>query len=79
MGLSGIALQMLQAADTQLQSAAGQIAVAGADAPNGAGVDSVDLSAEVVALLSAKNQYSAGVSVLKLALDIQKNALDVLA
>jgi flagellar hook protein FlgE len=39
----------------------------------------VDLSAEIVALMSAKTQFSASLSILKTADDIQKNALDVMA
>jgi flagellar basal body rod protein FlgC len=39
----------------------------------------VDLSAEIVALMSAKNQFSANLSTLKTANQIQKNVLDLMA
>jgi len=54
---SSIALQGLQQADTHLASAASNIASFQASTPAGASVDTLDLSAAVVALLSAKNCY----------------------
>ena len=47
MDLSAIALQGLQQADAQLNAAASKIASFGASSPDGAGLDPVDLSAEV--------------------------------
>jgi flagellar hook protein FlgE len=78
MDLSTIALQGLQQADNQLQDAAGKIAANGTNSPGG-NVDSVDLSAAVVELLSAKNQFSANVATLKTADEVQQNLLDVTA
>ena len=79
MDLSAIALQGLDQAQVQLQNAATRLAGAGADSPDGAGLDTVDLSTEIVALMSAKNQFSANLSTLKTANQIQKNAIDVMA
>lgn len=79
MDLSAIALQGLQQADAQLESAAGKIASFGASSPSGANLDVVDLSAAVVALLSAKNSYSANLGTVKVANEIQKTSIDLLA
>ena len=77
MDISSIALQSLEQAQVQLEAAATAIAGAGAS-PSEAGVDTVDLSTAVVALLSAKNQVALNVSVLKTADQTQKNLIDVL-
>ncbi len=79
MDLSTIALQGLQQADAQLESAASKIASFGTNSPAGANLDIVDLSAAVVALVSAKNQYSANLSTLKVADEIQKTSIDLRA
>jgi flagellar hook protein FlgE len=79
MDLSAIALQGLEQSQAQLENAATRLAGAGAGSPDGAGVDIVDLSAEIVALMSAKTQFSANLSTLKTANQIQKSALDVMA
>ena len=79
MELSSITLQGLQQADTQLASAASNIASFQSNTPAGAGVDTVDLSAAMVALLSAKNSYSANVATVKVAEEIQKTNIDLIA
>lgn len=79
MDLSAIALQGVEQAQVQLENAAVTLAGAGAASPDGASLDTVDLSAEIVALMSAKNQFSANLSTLKTADHIQKNALDLMA
>ena len=79
MDLSAIALQGLQQADAQLNTAAARIASFGALSPDGANLDSVDLSAQVIALLSAKNQFSANLATLKTSDEIQKNLIDIMA
>jgi hypothetical protein len=79
MDLSSIALQGLHQADARLESAGSKIASFGASSPGGANQDAVDLSAAVVALLSAKNQDSANLAVLKTADEIQKNSIDLMA
>ena len=72
MDVSTIALQGIQQADTQRQSATSKIASFGASSPAAANLDTVDLSPSVVALLSAKNMYSANVSTAKVADEILK-------
>jgi flagellar hook protein FlgE len=79
MDLSAVALQGLEQAQVQLQNAATRLAGAGTESPDGAGLDTVELSAEIVALMSAKNQFSANLSTLKTADQIQKSLLDVTA
>jgi len=79
MDLSAIALQGLEQGQVQLEQAATRLAGAGADSADGAGLDTVDLSAEIVALMSAQNQFSASLSILKTAEELQKNTLDVMA
>jgi hypothetical protein len=79
MDISAIALQGLQQADAQLEKAATRIASAGTDSTDGASLDVVDLTVEMVALLSSKNAFSANLSSLKAADDVQKTALDLLA
>jgi len=79
MDLSAIALQGLQQADAQLNAAASKIASFEASSPDGAGLDSVDLSAEVVALMSARNQSEANLATLHTASEIQKNVIDLMA
>ena len=79
MDVSAIALQGLQQADVQLENAAARIASFGAASAEGTGLDVVDLSAEMVALISAKNQSSANLASLKTADEIQKNIVDLMA
>ena len=79
MDLSAIALQGLQTADAQLNAAATKIASCGASSPEGAGLDMVDLSAEVVALISARNQTAANLATLHTASEIQKNLIELMA
>ena len=79
MDLSAIALQGLGQAEAQLETAAARIASAGALSPDGANADTVDISTEIVALLSAKNQFSLNLTTLKLADEVQKNTIDLLA
>jgi len=79
MDLSAIALQGLEQGQVQLDQAAARLAGAGAASADGTSLDTVDLSAEMVALMSAKNQFSASLSILKTAGEIQKAMLDVMA
>jgi len=79
MDLSAIALQGLVQGQVQLERAATRLAGAGAGSPDGASLDTADLSAEVVALMSAKTQYSANLSTLRTADQLQKNVLEVMA
>ena len=76
---SSIALQGLQQADAQLDAAASAIVSAGATSANGSNPDVVDLSTEMVALMSAQNSLSANLATLETADQIQQNLLDVTA
>lgn len=79
MDISAIALQGFQQAETQLQQAATSIASSGASTPGGANLDTVSMSTEVIALMSAQNQASVNLSTLKVADEIQKSTIDVIA
>lgn len=79
MDLAAIALQGIDQAQTQLEGAAAGIASAATLSPDSATADTVSLSTEVVALLSAKNAFSANLATLKVADQIQKNVVDLLA
>ena len=75
---SSIALQGLQQAEVQLNAAASQLAKAGAS-PNGANLDVVDLSAEMVGLMSAQTMFSVNIATLKIADQMQKARIDITA
>jgi flagellar hook protein FlgE len=79
MDISAIALQGLDQASAQLEAAAAGIASAGTASPNGANLDTLSLSEEVVALMSAKTMYSANLSTLNTADQIQKSTIDLIA
>jgi len=79
MDAPSIALQGLQQADIQLNDAASAIATAGTNSPDGATLDVVDLSAEMVALMSAQNLFDANLATLKTADQMQTSLLDVQA
>ena len=79
MDISAIALQGLDQASAQLETAVAGIASAGAASPDGANLDTVSLSEEVVALMSAKTMYSANLSTLRTADQIQKSTIDLVA
>ncbi len=74
---SAIALQGLQQAEVQLETAAARIASAGAS--DGSNLDVVDLSTEMVALMSAQASFSANVATLKTADQMQKSLVDLKA
>lgn len=76
MDVSAIALQGLEQAQVQLESAAASIAGA-STASNSAGTDTVDLSTAVVALLTAKNQFSVDLTVLKVANQTQASVINL--
>jgi len=77
MDISAIALQGLDQASAQLDTAASRIASAGASSPDGASLDTVSLSQEMVALMSAKTLFSANLSTLTTAEQIQKSTIDM--
>ena len=78
MDASSIALQGLEQASAQVDAIASLIASAGSpDSP--VPVDTVSLSEEMVALMSAKTAFAANVDVLKTAEQAQQNVLNVMA
>jgi flagellar hook protein FlgE len=76
---SSIALQGLQQAEVQAETAAAAIAGAGAASANGSNPDVVDLSAEMVALISAQASFAANIATLETVDRMQKTLLDVTA
>ena len=79
MNISAIALQGLKQANDQLNSAANEIASPGAISPTGTNSDTVDLSAAVAALLSAKNNFEANLGTMKVADEVQQSTIDLIA
>jgi len=73
---SAIALQGLQQADAQLETAASRIASAGNTSPDGTPLDVVDLSAELVALMTAQNLFEANLATLKTDNQMHKALID---
>jgi flagellar basal body rod protein FlgC len=78
MDLSTIALQGLAQAEVQLNAAASTLANAGAASPNGANLDVVSLSTEIVALNSAKTLFDVNLSTLKTADQILQSTINLL-
>jgi hypothetical protein len=79
MEISAIALRGLDQAQAQLEQAGGQLASIGANSSDGIPADTVDLSQAAVSLLSAKNEFAANLKVLKIADELQRQTLDLLA
>jgi flagellar hook protein FlgE len=76
--VSSIARQSLDQAEIQLESAASQLAGAGASS-NASSPDLVDISTGMVDLMSAQNNFAVNISVMKTADEMQKYAIDILA
>ena len=74
--LWGIALGGMEAAQQSLETAGRRLAKA---ADPGTAADAIDLSAELVTLLSAKHQFTANAQVVKVADEMQKQAVDLFA
>jgi flagellar hook protein FlgE len=55
------------------------IASAGSSSPDGANLDVVDLSAEMVALMCAQSAFEVNLSTLKTADEMQKRLIDLTA
>jgi len=72
------ALQGLNAAETKLDQTASRIAGGGAGL-SGPPADSVDLSTEMVNLLTAKDQFAANLKSIEAGDQMTKHALDILA
>ena len=79
MDVSSIALQALEQSSAQMDAAVAQIASAGSVSNAPAPVDTVSLSEEMVALMSAKAGFAANISVMKTAEQMQGSVLNVMA
>jgi len=77
MDASSIALQGLQQADAQLNTAAAKIANAGAASTDGASVDTADLGKEMVALTTTQASVEADLATLKTADQIKQRLVDL--
>lgn len=77
MDISSIALQGLEQVSAQLDAAASNIA--GAGSQNGATLDVVSLSQEVVALITLQAAFASNIDVLKTGEQTQQSILNVLA
>ena len=58
--------------------AAVAVSSVGADSPDGSGVDTVSLSDAAVAMIAAKTQFAANISVMKKVDEMQKNSISLL-
>ena len=76
--LTAIALSGLEQATAQFERAAVQVA-GGSGPSGGAGRDVVDLSAAAVGMLVARNDFGANIQVLKVADEMQRHTIDLLA
>ena len=74
---SAIALQGLHQADAQLEATASRIANACVTSPDGVPVDVVDLSAELVALMTAQNLFEVNLATIKTDAQMQKALIDI--
>jgi hypothetical protein len=75
---SAIAIQGLQQAEAQFDSAAEAI-VTGGTAPVGSGPSAPDLAADMISLTSAQTQFEADIATLTTADQIEQSLIDVTA
>lgn len=75
MDISAIALQGVQQAEAQLEQAATNIA----SSAGGSGPDVANFTAEALALISAQNETAVNVAMLKVADQVQKSVINLLA
>ncbi len=74
-----VPLAGMQAAESQFDQAVQRLASLPSRSVEGAGVDQVDLSTEMVALLESRNQFETSVKTTHVADDMLKSTLDLLA
>ena len=79
MDISNVALDGLHRAEVKLEKAATRIASFRADSSGGTNTDTVDLSAEMLAIMSAKSEFSANLKSLETAGKEQKRLIDLMA
>ena len=76
MDISSIAIQGVQQAEVQLDAAASNIVPGEA---NGADPNVASMSADMVSLMTAQNQFSLNLAALATADEVQQSLLDVMA
>jgi hypothetical protein len=79
MEISAIALQGLNQAQTQVEQAGQRLASVGSNTGDAPPVDTATLSEAAVSLLSAKNAFATDIKVLKVANEMQSQAIDLIA
>lgn len=79
MEISAIALQGLNQAQAQVEQAGGRLASIGANSGDGTPVDTANLSEAAVSLLTGKNAFAANIQLLKVADEMQSQAISLLA
>ena len=77
MDLSSIALQGLAQAEADLQASANALAQRGASQPDGTNLDTLTLSAELLALMAAQNQFTINLVVLKTSEQMQGSLVNL--
>lgn len=77
MGISAIALQGVESAQGKFESAASNLSLAASPAQSSG--DVTDLSQATVDLLSAKNNFEGNLKVLKVADEMERVTIDMLA
>lgn len=78
MGILPTATEGLRRAEERIQRVAERLARLPADGSTGAPEDTVDLSAEVVAMLEAKNEHAVHAKVAETAVEMEQHILDIL-
>ena len=73
------ALSGINEGEYQLNSAAVRLSAASVGTSDSAGIDSVDLSSTIVALIQARNQVATSVKVAHTAQDVEKSLFSLLA
>ena len=78
MGILPTAAEGLRRTEERIQRVAERLARLPADGDGAAPEDTVDLSAEVVALLAAKNERAVNAKVAETAVEMEQHILDIL-
>jgi hypothetical protein len=79
MNIAAIALDGLNQAQARFDQTARRLASIGARSPAAVLADPVDLSTDMVSLISARNQFATNLRVARTAGEIERQAIDLLA
>jgi len=79
MSASSISLQGMQQAEAELQVTATNLSNVNTESANGGNTDTVDLSADMVAMTQAQDSFEASLASLSTSDQMQQALLDVLA